>query len=323
MQLLRRTFLHLAANAAAASALSRIADAQEHPPQPMRIIGSFIAANVDGLLARLVSDLLSERLGQPVVIDNQPTVYDSTRVIANASPDGHTLMLIIAANVIRAVLDRNLNFDFVRDVVPVAGISRNPFVMVVNPSSPVNTVPDFIAYAKANSGKLNLGSSGSGSIIHLAGVLFSMMAGIEMTHSPSQGLERAIPALLSGDIQVLFSTIPSAIQHVRAGKLRPLAVTGASRSALLPDVPTVSEFVAGYEASGFQGLCAPKNTATEVIERLNKAVNATVSTPKFEERLGEFGNTALHGSAADFGDVIATGTEKWTRVVRAANITLR
>jgi tripartite-type tricarboxylate transporter receptor subunit TctC len=312
----------LAASAIVLPAASRIGNAQNAPPRPVRIIGTFIAANVDGLLARLVSQSLSERLGEPVVVDNQPTIHDSTQAITNAAPDGHTLMLIIAANVIRRILDKTLNFDFAHDVAPVAGISRNPFVMVVNPTSPTTTVPDFISYAKSNAGKLKLASSGTGTIIHLAGELFKTMADIQLVHVPFQGLDLAVRALLGGDVEVVFSTMPSAIQHIRVGTLRALAVTGTGRSELLPDVPTVAEFLSGYEASGFQGLCAPKNTPKEIIDRLNKAVNAAVSDPDFRGRLGEFGNTVLQGSPADFGNVITTGTEKWDRVIRAANVAL-
>jgi tripartite-type tricarboxylate transporter receptor subunit TctC len=322
MKLPRRQFLHLAAGTAALPAMSSIARAQTYPTRPVRLIASLVAGGVDDLLVRLIGQSLSERLGQPVVIDNQRGTATSigTEAIVNAPPDGHTLVLVIAANVIRARFDERLNFDFVRDIAPVAGISRNPFVMVVNPSVPAKTVPEFIAYAEGNPGKLHMASSGNGGILHLAGELFKMMTNVNMVHVPYQGAAPAVTALLSGQAHVIFTPMPSAIQHIKAGKLRALAVTAAMRSETLPDIPTVSAFVPGYEASGFQGLCAPKSTPAEVVDKLNREINAALADPTFKERLTEFGNTVLPGSPADFGKVIATGTEKWARVIRTANV---
>jgi tripartite-type tricarboxylate transporter receptor subunit TctC len=319
MKLPRRQFLHLAA--AAAPAISRIAWAQSYPTQPVRIVTSFPAGNVDDLLARLIGQSLSARLGQPFVIDNQP-ISKATEVILSALPDGHILFLVTAANVIRTILDEKLNFHFVHDVAPVAGISRNPFVLVVNQSVPAKTIPEFIAYANSNPGKLNMASGGKGALAHLAGELFQMMTHVKVVHAPYEGAVPAVSAVLSGQAQLTFATMPSAIEQIRADKLRALAVTSATRSQILPDIPTISDFVPGYEASGFQGICAPKNTPSEVINTLSKGINAALSDPKFKEHLGEFGNTLLSGSTAEYGKTIANEAEKWTNVIRAANITL-
>jgi tripartite-type tricarboxylate transporter receptor subunit TctC len=316
----RRNFLQLAAGAAALPTVSRIARAQAYPTRPVRVVVSVIAGGVDDILVRLINQRLPERLGQPFVIDNLD-IGTYTKAIVNAYPDGYTLGLIIAANVIRVTLDEKLNFDFTRDIAPVAGISRNPFVMVVNPSVPAKTVPEFITYAKANPGKLNMASSGNGSISHLTGELFKMMTNIDMRHAPYQGPVPAVAGLLSGQAQVMFATMPPSIQHIKAGELRALAVTSATRSETLPDIPTVGDSVPGYEASGFQGLVAPRNTPAEIIDKISQEVNASLADPKFKGGLTEFGNTVLPLSSADFGKLIHGETEKWAKVmIRTANI---
>jgi tripartite-type tricarboxylate transporter receptor subunit TctC len=319
MRLARRQFLHQAAGAAAGSAFSRSAWAQAYPSRPVRIVVSIIA-NVDEMLVQLVGQRLSERLGQPFSIDNLPSGGGAigTEAILSASPDGHTLALVIAANLIQAIHYNKPNF--IRDIVPVGGISRNPFVMVVNPSIPAATVPEFIAYAKANPGKLNMASSGNGSILHLAGELFTSMTRVNVVHVPYRGMPPAITDLLTGQIHSMFLPVPQSLQHIKDGKLRALAVTSVTRSDLLPKIATVGEFVPGYETSGLQGLCAPKNTPIEIIEKLNKEINLMVADSTFKERLAEFGNTVLSGSPADFGKLMADDTEKWTRIIRAANI---
>jgi tripartite-type tricarboxylate transporter receptor subunit TctC len=327
VKLPRRQFLHLAAGAAALPAMSRVAWADSYPSRPVRVITSFPAGNVDDMLARLIEQSLSERLGQPFAMENQPIAM-ATETIRNASPDGHTLALVTAANVIATILDEKLNFSFVRDATPVTGISRNPFVVVVNPSFPAKTVPELIAYAKANPGKIKMAGP-SGSILRFAGELFKMTTEVKIVHAPYEvggaGAERLpwVSALLSGEAQLLFATMPMAIEHIRAGRLRALAVTTAMRSEMLPDIPTVGEFVPGYEASGIQGLWAPRNTPSGVIDRLNKETNAALADPKFKERLGQFGNTLLPGSTAEYGKTMVNETEKWTKVIRVANTTSR
>jgi tripartite-type tricarboxylate transporter receptor subunit TctC len=293
----RRKFLRLATGAAALPAVSRIARAQAYPTRPVRVITSSPAGGVDDMLARLIEQSLSERLGQPFAMENQP-IAKATETIRNASPDGHTLALVTAANVIATILDEKLNFSFVRDATPVTGISHNPFVVVVNPSVPAKTVPELIAYAKANPGKIKMAGA-SGSILRFAGELFKMTTEVKIVHAPYEVGGPVVSALLSGEAQLLFATMPIAIEHIRAGRLRALAVTTAMRSEMLPDIPTVGEFVPGYEASGIQGLWAPRNTPSGVIDRLNKETNAALADPKFKERLGQFGNTLLPGSTAE------------------------
>jgi tripartite-type tricarboxylate transporter receptor subunit TctC len=321
MKLPRRQFLRLAAAAATLPAMSGVVRAQTYPTRPVRIVTSFPAGNVDDLLARLIGQSLSARLGQPFVLDNQP-LPKAIEAIVSALPDGHTLFLVTAANVIRTILDEKLNFHFVRDVAPVAGISRNPFVLVVNPSFSTKTIPELVAYTNSNPGKLNMASGGTGTLAHLAGELFEIMTRVKMVHAPYDGAVPAVSAVLNGQAQLTFATMPSAIQQIRADKLRALAVTSVMRSQILPDIPTVSDFVPSYEASGFQGICAPKNTPTDVIDKLSKEINAALADPQFKEHLGEFGNTLLAGSTAEYGKTIANETEKWTKVIRAANITL-
>jgi tripartite-type tricarboxylate transporter receptor subunit TctC len=319
MTLHRRRFLALAASTAALPALPHPARAETYPSQPVRIVTSFPAGNVDDLLARSVGQSLSERLGQPFTLDNQP-IAKAAEALRDAPRDGYTLVLVTAANVLAAILDEKLNFSFVRDAAPVSGISRNPFFMVVNPSLPAKTVPEFIAYAKANPGKVNMASGGNGSILRLAGELFQTMSKATMVHVPYQGAGPAVAAVISGEAHVLFATLPMAIEPIRAGKLRALAVTTAMRSQVLPDVPTVGDFVPGYEASGIQGLWAPKGIPSEVTDKLNNAINAALADPKFKEHVGEFGNTLLPGSTAEYGKTMVNETEKWTQVIRTAGI---
>jgi tripartite-type tricarboxylate transporter receptor subunit TctC len=319
MTLPRRRFLAFAASTAALPALPHIVRAETYPSRPVRIVTAFPAGNVDDLLARVVSQLLSEHLGQPFGMDNQP-IAKAAEALTSAPPDGYTLVLVTAANVIAAILDEKLNFSFVRDAEPVSGISRNPFFMVVNPLLPTKTVPEFIAYAKANPGKIKMASGGNGSILRLAGELFQTMSQTTMEHVPNQGAGPAVPAVISGEAQVLFATVPMAIEPIRAGKLRPLAVTTAMRSQVLPDVPTVGEFVPGYEASGIQGLWAPKKILPEITDRLNREINAALADQRFKQQLGEFGNTLLPGSTAEYGKTMVSETEKWTKVIRTANI---
>jgi tripartite-type tricarboxylate transporter receptor subunit TctC len=322
MKLPRRRFLHLAAGAVAFPALSRVVRAQAYPSRPVRIIVSVAPAGSTDIVARLMGQSLSERLGQPFIIENRPGAGGNigTEVAVRAAADGYTLLLIVPNNAISATLYDKLNFNFIRDIVPVAGLTRGPIVMEVNPSMPAKSVPEFIAYAKANPGKLNMGSPGIGSPLHVAGELFKMMAGINMIHVPYRGSALALTDLLGGQVQVMFDAVPSSIEYITTGKLRALAVTTAMRSAALPDIPTVGEFVPGYEASGWLGVGAPRNTPAEIVEKLNREINAALADPKMKARLADLGGTPLPGSSADFGKLIAAETEKWGKVIRAANI---
>ena len=318
----RRQFLHLAAGAAALPAVSRIARAQAYPTRPVRIIVPFAPAGSTDIVARLMGQWLSERLGQQFVIENRPGGGGNigTEAVVRASPDGYTLLLVGGGNAINATLYDKLNFNFIRDIAPVAGIERHPYVMVVHPSAPAKTVPEFIAYAKTNPGKLAMASAGIGAPSHLFGELFKMMAGVDMVHVPYRSAGPALTDLLGGQVQVMFPTTVSSIEYIRAGRLRALAVTTATRSDALPDIPTVGEFVAGYEASAWLGIGAPKATPVEIVDKLNKEINAALADPKLEAKLADLGGTALAGSPADFGKLIADDTEKWGKVVRAANI---
>ena len=322
MKLPRRRFLHLAAGAAALPALSRIARAQTYPSRPVRWVVPFPPGGVTDIVARLISQWLSERLGQPFVIENRPGAGGNigAEAVVKAAPDGYTLYLSSSPNAISATLYDNLNFNFIRDIAPVASISISPLVMEVNPSVPAKTVPEFVAYAKANSGKLNMASNGNGTTSHLAGELFKMMTGINMLHVPYRGAAPALTDLIGGQVQVMFDVMASSIEHIRAGKLRALAVTTATRSEALPDVPNVGEFLPGFEASAWQGVGVPKNTPTEIVEKLNKEINAGLADPKLRARLADLGGTVIGGSPADFGKLIADETEKWGKVIRAANI---
>jgi tripartite-type tricarboxylate transporter receptor subunit TctC len=323
MKLPRRTFLHLAAGAAALPARSSFAWAQAYPTRPVRIVVGFAAGGGADIVARLLGQWLSERLGQPFVIENRPGAGSNigTETVVRAAPDGYTLlMVILPANAINATLYDKLNFNFIRDIAPVASLTRDPNVMVVNPSFPAKTVPEFIAYAKANPGKINMASSGAGSAQHVAGELFKGMTGIQMNHVPYRGAAPALTDLLSGQVQVFFDVLTSSIEHIKAGRLRALAVTTAKRSEALPDIPTVAEFISGYEASNIRGVGAPKNTPVEIVDKLNREINAALVDPAVKAKLAELGSTGLVSSAADFGKLVADETEKWGNVIRAANI---
>ena len=322
MKLPRRKFLHLAAGAAALPAVSRIAWAQAYPSRPVRIIAPTAPGGAPDILARLIGPWLSERLGPQFVVENRPGSGTNigTEVVVRASPDGYTLLMVASANAINATLYDKLNFIFLRDIAAVAGIISLPFVMVVNPSVPAKTVPEFTAYAKANPGKINLGSPGIGTPGHVAGELFKMMAGVDLVHVPYRGGGPVMTDLLGGQVQVLFGSTSLTIEQIRAGKLRPLAVTTATRWEGLPDIPTVNDFVSGYEASTVSGLGAPKNTPAEIIDTLNKEINAALADPNMKTRLTDLGGTVLAGSPADFGRLIAEETEKWGKVVKFTGI---
>jgi tripartite-type tricarboxylate transporter receptor subunit TctC len=322
MKLPRRNFLHLAAGAAALPAVSHIAWAQEYPTKPVRIIVGFAPGGGADIAARLIGQWLSERLGQSFVIENRPGAGSNiaTEAVVRAPSDGYTLLLVSAPAAINATLYEKLSFNFIRDIAPVASISHVPHVMVVHPSFPAKTVPEFIAYAKANAGKINMASAGNGSTPHVAGELFKMMAGVNLIHVPYRSAGPALTDLLGGQVQVMLDNMASSIEHIRAGKLRPLAVTTTMRSETLPDVPTVSEFVPGYEVSNWFGVGAPKATPAEVLDRLNKEINSGLADPKMKARLADLGGTVLPGSPADFGKLIADDTEKWAKVIRSANI---
>ena len=317
----RRQFLYLAAGAAALPAVSRFAWAQAYPARPVRIVVTFPAGSTSDILARPMAQWLQERLGQPFVVDNRPGAGGTigTEAVVRASPDGYTLLLISGAHTVNATLYDKLSFNFIRDIAPVAGISRETGAMVVNPSVPAQTVPDFIAYAKANPGKINMASAGIGSSTHVAGELFKMMTGVTMVHVPYRGSPPALTDLLGGQVQVYFGPIAGSIEYVRAGTLRALAVTTAKRSEALPALPTVGEFVPGYEASAVWGLGAPRNTPAGIVDKLNKETNAGLADPKIKAQL-ELGGTVLAGSPTDFGKLIADETERWAKVIRFANI---
>jgi tripartite-type tricarboxylate transporter receptor subunit TctC len=316
----RRQFLHLVAGASALPGLPRVARAQTYPTQSVRLIVGFPAGNASDILARLIAQSLSERLGQQFVVENRPGAGGNvgTEIVVRALPDGYTLLLVLSSNAYSATLYANLNFNFIRDIAPVASIVDAPYAMVVNPSVPAKTVPDFIAYAKANPGKLNMASAGIGGATHVFGELFMMMAGVNLLHVPYRG--NFIPDLLGGQVQVVFAPITHLIEYIRTGKLRALAVTSATRSAALPDIPTMGEFVPGYAASGWYGIGAPKNTPTEIIDRLNKEINAALADPKIKARLDDLGAVPMSMTPAEFGKFIASETDKWGKVIRAANI---
>jgi tripartite-type tricarboxylate transporter receptor subunit TctC len=318
MKLPRRRFLHLAAGAAALPAISRFAWAQTYPTRPVRWIIGYPPGGSADITARLMGQWLSERLGQTFVIESRPGAGTNiaTETVVRAPPDGYTLLLVAPANAINATLYDRLSYDFIRDIAPVAGLIRFPNVIVVNPSVPAKTVPELIAYAKANPGKLNMASSGNGSTIHVSGELFKMMTGINMVHVPYRGGAPALIDMISGQVQVMFDNLPTSIAFIRAGKLRPLAVTTTTRSELLPDLPTVADFVPGYEASAWYGVGVPKGTPHEIIDKLNKEINAILADPKVKVRLAELGAWAILGSSADFGKLVADETEKWAKVVK-------
>ena len=322
MKLPRRKFLHLAAGAAALPAVSRVASADTYPSRPVHIIAGFPPGAASDITARLIGQWLAQQLGRPFVTENRPGAGGDvgTEMVVRASPDGYTLLLVTPSNAINASLYKDLQFNFIRDIAPVADIVRSPFVMVVNPSFPAKSVPEFIAYAKANPGKLNFGSSSIGSGVHLAGELFKLMTGVEWLHVPYRGPAQAETDLLGGQVQVAFSPLISSIAFIRTGKLHALAVTTATRSDALPEVPTVGEFVPGYEASGWLGVGAPRNTPAEIIEKLNAAINAGLADPKMKKQFADLGVMPLAGSPDDFGKLIADETEKWAKVIKTANI---
>jgi tripartite-type tricarboxylate transporter receptor subunit TctC len=322
MKLPRRDFLHLAAGAAVLPVMPRLTWAQAYPSRPVRIIVPFAPAGNIDLIARLIGQWLSERLGQSFVIENRPGAGTNvgTEAVVRAPPDGYTLLQASSASAWNATLYEKLNFNFIRDIAPVAGVIRAPFVMEVNPSVPTKTVPEFIAHAKANPGKISMASAGIGSGPHVTGELFKMMAGVNMVHVPYRGSGPALTDLISGQVQIYFDGLPSSIEYIRTGKLRALAVTTAARSEVLPDIPSLSDFVPGFEASFWAGLGAPRNTPAEIIDRLNKEVNAALVDRKMKTRLADFGGSVLPGSPADFGKLIAEETEKWAKVIRAVNI---
>jgi tripartite-type tricarboxylate transporter receptor subunit TctC len=321
MKFPRRTFLHLAAGAAALPAVSRIAWAQAYPTRPVRIIVPYPPGGAPDIVARLMGQWISDRLGQQFIIENRPgaggNIGNETAVRAPA--DGYTLLYVVTANAISPALFDKLNFNFLHDIAPVGGITRVPNVVSVTPSLPVETIPQLIAHAKANPGKLNFGAPTAGTLL-LAGELFKMMAGVDMVHVPYRSGGPALTDLIAGQVQVMFFATVSSIEYIRDGRLRALAVTTATRSELLPDIPTVDQFVPGYEASGWFGLGAPKATPAEIVEKPNKEINAGLADPKIKTRLADLGGTPLVGSPADFGKLVADDTEKWGKVVRAANI---
>ncbi len=319
----RRRFLHLAAAAAALPAVSRTARAQAYPTRPVRIIyGINDKPDIDILVARQVSGWLSERLGQPFVIEAQLGLVTNlaTEAVVRAAADGYTLLFATSANAINATLYPNLNFNFIRDITPIASIGRIANIMEVNPSFPATTVGEFISHAKANPGKVSYGSDGNGTTSHMSGELFKLMTGVNMVHVPYRSAFAALADLAAGQVQVMFDPILTSIESVRAGKLRPLAVTTSMRSPRLPAIPAVSDFLPGYESSAWFGFVAPKGTPVEVVDRLNKEINAGLADPKLKARLADWGVTVTAGSPADFGKLIADETEKWSKVIRAANI---
>jgi tripartite-type tricarboxylate transporter receptor subunit TctC len=320
----RRTFLHLAAGAVALPAVSRITQAQGYPSRPVRWIVGYTPGGGNDIFARLMGQWLQERLGQPFVIENRPGAGSNiaTEVVVNAPADGYTLLLANFANASNASLYGNLKFDFIRDITPIAGIVRVPNLMLVNLSVSPKTVPEFVAFAKANPGKVNMGSAGIGSTGQLAGELLKMMAGVDFTHVPYRGNAPALTDLLGGQVQLLFASLPSSIEYVKTGKLRGLAVTSAMRSEASPDLPTVAEFVPGYEVSSWYGIGSPKNTPAAVVETLNREVNAGLADPKLKAQLADQGGIGMAGSPADFSKLIADETEKWAKVIRSANIKL-
>jgi tripartite-type tricarboxylate transporter receptor subunit TctC len=322
MKLPRRTFLHLAAGAAALPAVSHVARAQAYPLRAVRIIVGFPAGGTTDIMARLMGQWLSERLGQQFLIENRPGAGGNiaAEAVAKAPPDGYTLLQVGTPNAINTALYTNLRFNFIQDIAPVSGVMRVSYVIVVHPSVPATTVPEFIAYAKANPGKINMASAGSGTPQHLYGELFKMMAGVNLVHVPYRGGAPAITDLLGGQVQVIFSPVPESIEYIRAGKLRPLAVMSGTRLEVLPNLPTVGDFLPGYDASGWQGVGAPKNTPAEIIDKLNKAIGIGLTDPRINARIAELGGIALAGSPAAFGRLISDDTEKFAKVIQFAGI---
>jgi tripartite-type tricarboxylate transporter receptor subunit TctC len=322
MTLSRRRLLHLAAIGAALPAFSRRAWALDYPTRPVRLIVGLPAGGTPDIYARLMADRLSARLGQPFVVENRPggSGNIATELVLRAAPDGYTLLMVIAPNVINPTLFPDLKFNFLRDTAPVASIGGSPFVMVVNPAFPAKTVPEFIAYAKANPGKINVGSTGTGNLTHMAAELFKMLAGVDLLHVPYRGETAAQADLLTDRVQVMFDPIPSAIGYIRVGQLRPLAVTAATGMSLLPGVPAMTQFLPGYEVTGVTGISAPKDTPAEIIGTLNQAINATLADPAIKTRFADLGSIEVIGTPADFGKLLVAETEKWAKVIKAANV---
>jgi tripartite-type tricarboxylate transporter receptor subunit TctC len=323
MKFSRRRLLQLAASAAAPMAVSRIAGAQgTYPTAPVRLLVGYAAGGPADIVARLIAQWLSERIGQQVIVENRVGAASNiaTETAVRSPPDGYTLVFVTISNAVNATLYEKLRFDFERDIVPIGGITRSPAVMEVNPSFPAKTVPEFIAYAKANPGKINMASAGPGSAPHLYAELFKMMASVDVVEVHYRGSGPALPDLIGGQVHAMFDPIASSIGYIRAGKLRPLAVTTATRLEVLPDIPPVGDFVPGYEASGWYGIGAPKNTPAEIINRLNSEINAALADATMKARFADLGGTVLPGSPADFGKLIADESEKWGKVIRAANI---
>jgi tripartite-type tricarboxylate transporter receptor subunit TctC len=322
MNLLRRNFLKLAGSALAVPALPRLAFALDYPTRPTRIIAGFAAGGGVDITARLIGQWLADHLGQPFVVENRTGAGGNigTEAVVNSAGDGYTLLLATVPNAVNASLYDNLKFNFVRDIAPVAGVIRVPMVVLVHPSVPAQTIPEFIAYAKANPGKVNMASAGSGSAPHMAGELFKMMTGVDMVHVPYRGQGPAMTDLLGGQVQILFAAAPGTADYVRTGKLRALAVTTAARMPELPEVPAVGDFVGGYEASQWYGFAAPKSTPAEIVDKLNKEINVAMADPGMKARLAAIGGETIPGSPADFGQLISDETEKWGKVVRTAGI---
>jgi tripartite-type tricarboxylate transporter receptor subunit TctC len=318
----RRQFLHLTAGGAALLSVSRITWAQAYPTRPVRIIVGFAAGGTTDIISRLIGQWLSERLGQQFIIENRPgaSANLATEAVVRAPPDGYTLLAVVATNAINATLNDNLSFNLNRDIASVAGLIRSPLVLEVHPSVPVKTVPEFIAYAKANPHKITMASFGTGSTSHVAGELFKMMAGVDLLHVPYRGSGPMLTDLVGGQVQMAFDNLPASIEHIRAGRLRALAVATAMRSEVLPNIPTVADFLPGYEASAWNGVGVPKDTPAEIIDKLNKEINAALADSRIKARIAELGATAFSTSPSEFGKFIADETEKWSKVVRAANI---
>jgi tripartite-type tricarboxylate transporter receptor subunit TctC len=322
VKLQRRQFLHVAASAAALPAVSHFAWAQAYPTRPVRIVVALAAGGGNDIVARLMGQWLSERLGQQFIVENRPGAGSNigTEVVVRSTPDGYTLLLVATANALNVSLYSKLSFNFIRDIVPVAGIIALPNIVVVNPSLPFRTIPEFITYAKANPGKISYASAGMGTSSHVSAELFKIMTGVEMVHVPYRGSAPAVTDLLGGQVNVLFPSAPSTIEYIKSGTLRALAVTGATRLEALPDIPTVGEFVPGYEASQWYGIGAPRNTPAEIVTKLNREINAGLDNPNMRARLADLGGSILPGSPANFSKLLTDETEKWGKVIRAADI---
>jgi tripartite-type tricarboxylate transporter receptor subunit TctC len=322
MKFPRRAFMHLAAGAAALPVAPHVARAQAYPSKPVRIVVGFPAGGATDIMARLMGDWLTQRLGQQFIVENKPGASGNigTETVARAPADGYTLLQAVTPNAINAALYSNLSFDFIRDTAPVIYLARLAYVVVVNPSVPAKTLPEFIAYAKANPGKINYGSAGQGTPQNIACELFKMMTGVNLVHVPYRGGAPAVADLLAGQVQVIFAPVSESIQQIKAGKLRALAVTPAARLDVLPDVPTVATFVPGYEASGFAGISVPTGTPAAIIDMLNKELNAGLADSKIKDRIVELGGTVMGGPPAEFGKIVAEATEKWAKVIKFAGV---